>query len=764
MVAYKIEIRGLVQGVGFRPFVYKLALRHNISGHVENNNKGVLVWAEGNKQALGSFMRDIKKEAPAASEVALLEVEENNVQGIAGFRILPSRSYSEEVTEVSPDIAVCDACLGDLKSQPHRLDYPFINCTHCGPRFSIIKALPYDRQRTTMEPFRMCDKCRTEYTDVMDRRFHAQPVACNRCGPSYALHFPDGRVLKSFPAILQQVAQMLDEGKILAIKGLGGFHLACNALDDRAVETLRIRKNREGKPFAVMFSGVKAVKDYLSLNGEEERLLTSWRRPVVLLRTQKPLPYAVSNGLNSVGAMLPYMPFHFQLFEKLKTGALVMTSGNLSGEPVVIDNREALEKLEGITDAILTYNREIYNRVDDSVAMVVNGKERLIRRSRSYAPASVSTGLCTEGIFAAGAELVNCFAIGKGNRAFPSQYIGDLKNPETLSFYEESFRRFSELFRFTPSVVAVDLHPDYFSTRFAMDTGLPVERVQHHHAHVASCMAEHGLDEKVIGVSLDGTGLGTDGKIWGGEFLVCDLEKFERPYHFEYVLQPGGDAVIHQPWRMAMAYLYHYFGAGFLREKGRKFFPGLPRNAFETVLLMLENRLNCPETSSAGRLFDAVSALLQISRETTFHAEAPMRLESVAGEKVTAAYPFSVGNGRVSFRPLFKGLLSDMENGVPVSYMAGKFHQTLAESIGFVVKKTSKETGLKKVALSGGSFQNKILLSKTEQMLERSGFAVYSHHRVPANDGGIALGQLAVAARRRSLIQIKNQKNKTLCV
>ena len=758
-VAYKIEIQGLVQGVGFRPFVYKLALRHAIRGHVENNNKGVFVRAEGRSDALRRFIHEIEKEAPEASQITHINVLEESVIGFDNFSICPSHSFSNEITEVSPDIAVCDACLKDMRSQPHRLEYPFINCTHCGPRFSIIKGLPYDRNKTTMQPFEMCEECRSEYTDVLDRRFHAQPVACNQCGPKYLLHLPGGEIHEDFHTILSKVSSLLDNGKIVAMKGLGGFHLGCDAMNEKAIRLLRLRKNREGKPLAVMFSNMESVKNYLYVSRDEEKLLQNWRRPIVLLRAKKPLPLSVSNGLNTVGAMLPYMPFHYQLFEKLQTPALIMTSGNLSGEPVLIDNNTALEKFDGKVDAILTYNREIYNRVDDSVAMVVNGKERIIRRSRGYVPASVSICQDAEGIFAAGAELVNCFAIGKSNKVILSQYIGDLKNPETLNFYDESYRRFSQLFRFKPSLVAADLHPDYFSSRFAKETGLPVELVQHHHAHISSCMAEHNLDEKVIGVSFDGTGLGTDGKIWGGEFLLCDLSDFERPFHFEYVPQPGGDAVTRQPWRMAVAYLFHYFGEAFLKRHYGKLFSYVEPKAFGILLLMLKNRINCPETSSAGRLFDAVSALLGVCTESSFHAEAPMRLESVADENEEESYPFEFVENQISFKRVFEGLLFDMEKGELLTRMAGKFHQTIVEVIVRTVERLSKKTGINKVVLSGGSFQNKILLAKAENLLRNKGFAVYCHQQIPSNDGGIALGQLVVAAKRRAMKESKNFKN-----
>ena len=479
----------------------------------------------------------------------------------------------------------------------------------------------------------------------------------------------------------------------------------------------------------------------------------SWRRPIVLLKIKKEFAPSVSTGLDTIGAMLPYMPFHHMLFRELDLPAIVLTSGNITDEPIIIDNREAMNILHPIADASLTYNREIYNRTDDSVAFVANKKERLIRRSRSYAPSPVQIKLNAEGIFAAGAELVNCFCIGKGNQAIMSQHIGDLKNLETLEFYNESVERFKRLFRFSPQLAVADLHPDYLSTQYAKEMGIPIILVQHHHAHIASCMAEYQLDEEVIGISFDGTGLGDDGNIWGGEFFICNLNEYERFAHFEYIPQPGGDAVSKHPWRMMLAYLHHYFGDGVIKQFPI-LFEGIEVNEIEAILFLLKSKVNSSLTSSSGRLFDAVSALLNVCRNSTYHAEAPMRLEAIADEKISDYYGFNF-DGKISFRKTFEEMIADLKQGKKISEIAGKFHNTIIEVIIEVAEKMRKQTGLNKVVLSGGSFQNRILLEKAEQRLKEINFAVYSQSGIPSNDGGIALGQLAIAAKRRELGKLK---------
>jgi hydrogenase maturation protein HypF len=513
------------------------------------------------------------------------------------------------------------------------------------------------------------------------------------------------------------------------------------------LQELRLRKAREGKPFALMFQNLDRAKEYLYISDEEEDLMTGWRRPIVLLKSKGLLAPSVSIGLDTVGVMLPYMPFHYQLFDFLKLPAIVLTSGNISDEPVIIDDQEARKVLGKVADAVLTYNRKIHNRTDDSVVFHAGNHSRIIRRSRSYAPSPIPIDLNAEGIFAAGAELVNCFAMGKSDQAILSQHIGDLQNLETLAFYKESVERHRRLFRFKEELAVADLHPDYLSTRYVRELNLPTMTVQHHHAHIASCMAEHGLDEKVIGVSFDGTGLGTDGHVWGGEFLIADLIDFERAAHFEYIPQPGGDAATKHPWRMMLSYLHHYYGPD-VAEHFPFLFRGIDRNEMALILNMLEQGLNSPLTSSTGRLFDAVSALAGICRNTTYHAEAPMRLEAAVQDQPAESYGFDAGD-IISFRQTFDEMIHDLRKEVPAGQIASRFHQTIVSVILKKAEDIRAMTGIRKVVLSGGSFQNRILLASVEERLKGLGFKVYSHIRVPSNDGGIALGQLAVAAKRR---------------
>ncbi|MFK5854664.1 MAG: carbamoyltransferase HypF [Bacteroidota bacterium] len=751
IISKEITIKGLVQGVGFRPSVYRIAIKHNLHGTVVNNNTGVIIIVEGDEKDVTNFISDIPILTPIASSIRSLKVNDKDIVGYTDFKISKSISKSNDITEVSPDISICDDCLTDISSQPNRIDYPLTNCTNCGPRFTIIKDLPYDRSKTTMDIFPMCKKCEDEYTNILDRRFHAQPVACNICGPKYSLYYRDNQI-QNMSTIISTTSRLIDDGKIMAIKGLGGYHLACDAFNSHSVNKLRHIKNRDGKPFALMFKDIDAARMYLNINKKEESLLTGWRKPIVLLNIKTDISSAISIGLNTIGAMLPYMAFHHMLFDQLKTNCIVLTSGNISDEPVIISNESALETFVNICDGIVTYNRDIHNRTDDSVTTIVNNTERTIRRSRGYAPSPLELNLNTEGIFASGAELVNCFAIGKGNQAIISQHIGDLKNLETLEFYEESVTRFSRLFRFKAELVVMDMHPDYLSSRYAEQTGIPSIKVQHHHAHIASCMAESLLDEKVIGVSFDGTGYGDDGNIWGGEFFICDLNEYKRITHFEYIMQPGGDAVTKHPWRMMTSYLYHYFGKDAINN-----FPFL-FNEIDTfdlqiIMDMLDNRLNTPSTSSAGRLFDAVSAMLGVCRTATYHAEAPMQLESVADHTITGSYLYT-SDDIISFKSTFEEIIEDLKNEIPISKISGKFHNTIVNVIVEHAIIIRKDSGINKVVLSGGSFQNKILLEKVEIKLAANNFEYFTQSQIPSNDGGIALGQLAIAAKRREIGKI----------
>lgn len=747
MESLLINIRGLVQGIGFRPFVYLGASRFGIKGHVRNRSDSVSIVAQGPDQALSSFLKYLRENPPPLARMESFTVDEADTEPCSDFRILESEDNPGSVTDISPDLAVCDLCLQDIKEQSHRVNYPFVNCTLCGPRFSIINGVPYDRGKTTMAPFQMCRKCASEYQDITDRRFHAQPVACNDCGPVYSL-FLNNKCICDIDQILENMARLLQNGSIVAMKGTGGFHLACSPLLSGPLSRLRSGKRRDGKPFALMFRDLDTVKEYAEADSLEEQLLLSSVRPIVLLKEKKKFADEVNSGLGTIGVMLPYMPFHFMLFEKLSIPALVMTSGNLSEEPIIIDNDTALDQFTGIADAVLTYNRDIYNRLDDSVTAVFSGEMQTFRRSRGLVPSPVTLPWDVEGIMAVGAELKNCFVLGKGNKAILSQHIGDLKNAETFSFYKESLQRFKSMFRVDPEVVACDLHPDYLSSVFARETGLPIEEVQHHHAHIASCMAEHGLEEPVIGVAFDGTGLGSDGAVWGGEFLLCDLKDFTRFTHLRYTGMPGGDRAAVEPWRMAVSYLYDMAGSSFMDKYGR-LLEGVDPEHIQMAVFALEKNIHCPKTSSAGRLFDAVSAILGLCTKMSFEAEGAMRLEACSNGGLShAAYPWTMGES-IDLRPALSSICTDMLQGKAISDISGRFHMTIVDVIEKTCLAVRKERGFKKVVLSGGCFQNRCIFELSRLNLENAGFVVYTHSLVPCNDGGVALGQLAVAASRR---------------
>lgn len=748
---YEILIRGLVQGVGFRPFIYRLASGYCLNGEVINRTGGVTVTLQCDRETADRFIADIRDLAPPAASIKSVEVRRTETVSYTGFKITPSMDAGENITEVSPDIAVCDDCLGDLVTDPGRLDYPFINCTNCGPRFTIIKSLPYDRAGTTMAPFKMCHRCAAEYRDMSDRRFHAQPVACNSCGPVYTLKVGD-IVVTGITEILQCISHRLEAGGSVAIKSTGGYNLMCDALNEGAVSELRQRKERDMKPFAVMFRDIDAIREYCFVEKDEETVLLSWRRPILILKQKKPLAPQVSSGLNTIGAMLPHMPLHYMLFKIIGTPAVVLTSGNLSDQPIITDDLQAERDLMRVSGCVVSYNREINNRADDSVVRMIGGNIALIRRSRGFAPQPIELNRVAEGIFAAGAEQKNSLCIGKGSQAFMSQFLGDIKNVATYDYYQETYRLFSSLFRFTPSSVVCDMHPDYLSGRFAEElakgSGLPLMRVQHHHAHAASVMAEHGLTRKVIGVIMDGTGYGTDGNIWGSEFMIATASDFERYTHFDYLMMPGGDAAADEPWRMALSCLLSYFGSDY-DLTSVKLFQTIDEKKLTVVREMLVHGINSPLTCGAGRFFDAVSALLMLCTKATFDSEAPMRLESAISGITDDFYPFTISD-TVCLRQTFLEIIRDIDRS-DVSLIAARFHNTMAQIIVDVCIKIRNDTGLKEVILSGGVFQNRYLLEKSLYLLSMNKFKVYTNHQVPSNDGGISLGQLLTAAERRGL-------------
>ncbi|MBE0675387.1 MAG: carbamoyltransferase HypF [Bacteroidales bacterium] len=751
METYRIEIEGLVQGVGFRPFIYKLATSLGLEGTVENLNTGVRIFVNTSNGVIEKFIDALSREAPQQSQVESVRFDRVDTMKFSGFSIISSINLSDEVTRISPDIAVCPDCLADMERQQQRIDYPLVNCTNCGPRFSIIKALPYDRQSTTMSHFKMCPLCREEYGNLNDRRFHAQPVACNNCGPVYSMLI-DGTIVEGTDEIASRAAALVDSGKSIALKGTGGYHILCDATNESAVSTLRMAKGREGKPFAVMCRNIDTAAGLGELSEREVESLNSWQKPVIIVDGGKRVAKSVSNGLGTVGVILPYMPFHYLLFRKLKTDVILFTSANLAEEPVIKDDEEAITGLGQLTSAIIGYNREIYNRTDDSVGRLIAGEVRLMRRSRGFAPTPVRIGSVSEGIFGAGAELSNCFSVGKGKEVILSQHIGDLRNAPTMGFYETSYRRFADMFRFTPQIVARDFHPDYLSSVFAdrlsLQTGAPVNMVQHHHAHIVSCMSENGISGKVVGVAMDGVGLGSDGKIWGGEFMLADRCDFERLAHFEYVTIAGGDSVSFEPWRSALSYLNRY---GLIDTV-----PGnlqlIGMTGPERVKLYVElvrKGINSSEYSSAGRLFDAVAALIGADHTSTFHAEAPMRLESQIVRGVRDAYEFDIRDGVISFEKTFSGIISDMSMGKNPGEISAKFHNSVAKAIVAGVKYCSDSSGVRNVALSGGTLQNRYLTEAVYEELKSHKYSVYFHRNIPANDGGLSLGQVSVAAARR---------------
>ncbi|MCX6251150.1 MAG: carbamoyltransferase HypF [Bacteroidetes bacterium] len=758
-----IHVTGLVQGVGFRPFIHRLAHKYGLTGWVRNTNENVIIWIEGGKGEADHFLETLRTECPEAAIIEDIMTDSVLPEGFTSFQIIKSQDVSEEVTGISPDISVCNDCLEDMENEGTRHDYPFVNCTNCGPRFTIIRDLPYDRKNTTMEPFPLCDHCKKEFEDIEDRRFHAQPVACSVCGPEYRIWISGKEVSSDIHDIIDRSVQILESGGLLAVKGLGGMHLACDPFNDAAVEKLRNIKSREGKPFALMFKNIDCAREYTDISEEEEASLTSWRRPIVLLQQKtknhgttgpvdsyknSALSAKVNAGLESIGVMFPYMPFHHMLLQRVHICAIILTSGNLSSEPILTENEKAINTFSLLVDAVIVHNREIWNRTDDSVVRIINGKERLIRRSRGYVPMPVNTSLNVDGIIAFGAELNNCFCVGKGQKAIFSQHIGDLKGLETTLFYEQTIDRFIRLFRIKPVLAVVDMHPDYISTKTGMNfRDLPVISVQHHHAHIASCMVQHGLDEKVIGVALDGTGYGDDGKIWGAEFMVCDLTGYKRINNFEYIPLPGGDIAAEEPWRMAVSYLYRVFGTSF-RDLKLPFLEELSTAKTQMLVQMIDRKINCPPVSSAGRLFDAVSSLLNLCQVATFPAEGPMRIESVITAGIGERYHFQY-DGPLNFDITIREIVRDILNNVDTGIISAKFHNTIIYAIFENVKKIREQEDINKVVLSGGVFQNAIILSGCEDLLRARDFEVYSHLSIPANDGGIALGQLIIAAKRR---------------
>jgi hydrogenase maturation protein HypF len=758
----RIEIEGSVQGVGFRPFVYRIAQVAGVSGYVLNCSGGVVIEAQGDRPSIESFLTALRDDLPPLARIDEIKMTEIKITlatlcGEQGFVIRESLASDGRFAFVPPDAATCPDCLRELTTPgDRRYHYPFINCTNCGPRYTIIRDIPYDRAKTTMAAFRMCPACQTEYEDPANRRFHAEPNACPDCGPSLALlsaeELASGAVpvFDSRPDVLERTRRLLQQGAIIAIKGLGGFHLACAAADDRAVSLLRERKRRSGKAFAIMVKDLAAARRLCEVTEADRVLLESPRRPIVLMRrlAEGELSANVAPGNDSLGVLLPYTPLHHLLFEESPGyEALVMTSGNLSEEPIVSRNEDAWPRLKSLADYFLLHNREIQTRVDDSVVRAFEGHPYPIRRSRGFAPDPVDLGIPVREVLACGGELKNTLCLTKDHYAILSPHIGDLENVETMEFFREALAHLKRFFRVSPEVVAHDLHPHYMSTRFALEeSGLPAIGVQHHHAHIGSCMADNGLDGRVIGVALDGTGYGTDGKIWGGEFLACDFAGFERRGHLRYIPLAGGDAAVRQPWRCALAYLRDSFGPE-AAALALPLFSEIDSRQIRFVEKMIDRRIQTIETSSCGRLFDAVASILGVRHQTTYEGQAAIELEAAAST-ASGTYPFALTGDacfEVDLRSTIEAIVTEYRSATPLAEISARFHRTMARIVRDGCLRIRESEGLNRVCLSGGVFQNLRLLRHTVEELRVRQFDVFVHRRVPANDGGLSLGQAVVA-------------------
>ena len=751
----EIQVCGIVQSVGFRPFVYSLAQRYGLKGVVRNNQRGVWLDLEGESAALKDFLRDLQAERPVLAAIDSIECRNDlGLKRYRDFRIDQTTAHGAKLLPVAADVATCAECLRELfDPRDRRFRYPFINCTNCGPRFTIIEQVPYDRANTTMRDFEMCAACRAEYENPLDRRFHAEPTACAQCGPQVFLTQtgkPAEVIATAFDAVSQAVL-LLTAGKILAIKGVGGFHLACDAPNEEAVTALRRRKYREDKPFALMARSVEMVKQYCVTSTTEEALLCSVERPIVLLKRRDDctLPDAIAPRVKTLGFMLPYSPLHHLLLETF-AGPLVMTSANISDEPICFEDDDARDRLAHIADYFLNHNRRIHMRTDDSVVRIQTSSRSptVLRRSRGYAPAPIKTALKFERqILACGAELKNTFCLARDAYAFISHHIGDLENLETYTSFTSGIEHFQRLFGLEPTAVAYDLHPEYLSTKYALaleniDTKIGV---QHHHAHVASCMVDNEIAGDVIGVAMDGLGFGLDGRLWGGEFFVANFREAERFAHLDYVPLPGGAKAIREPWRMAAMYLQAVFGdnypsISFVAETGRQ--------KLKTIQRVAASRTNSPETSSMGRLFDAVSSLLCLRDVTNYEGQAAVELEQIANEHADHPYSFEFSNGVINAETVIQTIVADLLDGVPPAIISTRFHAGVASLITSIANRIRDEYKLNRVVLSGGVFQNSILVCATLAQLESAGFEVFTHRRVPPNDGGISLGQAAIADAR----------------
>jgi hydrogenase maturation protein HypF len=759
----RLFVTGRVQGVGFRPAVYRLAQQLGLAGFIFNDTKGVTIEVQGSAKAVSKFVRSFMEDSiiTPLARIKLCQVSETAVvENERKFVIKTSESVGTALSEVSPDMATCGACLEEMRDESDfRYRYPFINCTNCGPRYSIVQTIPYDRPNTTMSVFEMCDKCAAQYKDANDRRFHAQPVACPDCGPKICLTDSSGKTIEQdSDEVIKQTARMLRAGKIVAVKGVGGFHLAVNALDNEAVLRLRERKKRDAKPFAMMADSVEKVKKYAVVSEIAKQVLTSPESPIVLLskKPDNPIAPSVAGGVSTFGFMLCYAPLHWLLFAE-GLDVLVMTSGNISDEPLICRNEIALERLGGVADAFLMHDREIYRQVDDSIVHLIDDEPVLLRRARGYVPTPVSIEAeCEKDILAAGSDMKNTFCYVKANQLIVSEHIGDMEEGSVYRHYADSVEHLGQLFEVGPKVVACDLHPGYFSSQYAASLkDVELVKVQHHWAHIASVLAEYGLGEKVIGLECDGTGYGTDGAIWGCECMIADLESFERFGHLKYYPLAGGDSAAKEAIRPALALLSQAYGDEFELDKFqwllKKIEPNIEKQ--KLVLEQIRKQVNTVNTSSLGRVFDAVAAMVGLGSYNHFDAQLPMALEAVADEKVEQSYDFEVKERagepkQLDLSKMIRQLIDDIRDGVSTTAVSAKFHNCLAAGLCEMAKKARDSNGFGKIALSGGVFCNRYLTNRLIKLLKQADFNVLFNRLVPSNDGGISLGQAAIAAKK----------------
>ncbi|MBI9048411.1 MAG: carbamoyltransferase HypF [Anaerolineaceae bacterium] len=754
MIARKIAVKGIVQGVGFRPFVYTQAIQNKLTGWVRNTSAGVEIEIHGDDTGINGFIRALQNTPPPLSVVDHVQIDEIPFVKYPGFEIKSSKTEDGSFIPISPDMVTCADCQKELFSPDNRrFRYPFINCTNCGPRFTIIKDIPYDRPKTTMSTFPLCKECNEEYENPLDRRFHAQPVACQQCGPTLELLINGESIAAADDAVLT-ARKMLAEGKIVAIKGLGGYQIACDAMNQASLQTLRSRKHRSDKPFALMAFNTDIIQKYVQTNDAELHVLSSSQNPIVILNrlANFTFPDEVAPSQNTYGFMLPTSPLHLLLLEPAPEmpEVLVMTSGNMSDEPIAYQDEDAFQRLSKITDAILTHNRPIHTRTDDSVQRIFNEKPYLIRRSRGYAPNPIRLQDELPPILATGAELKNTFCLLKDKYAFLSHHIGDMENYETLLSFEQGIKHFENIFRAQPESIAADLHPDYMATRYAVartsQESLPLIQIQHHHAHLASVMADNHLPlnhEPIFGLIFDGTGLGTDRTIWGGEMLLGNAAGYQRLFHLQEMPLPGGDAGIKKPSRIALAYLW---------QNQLEWLEDLPvvqsLCADDKTMLnsMLQNQINTPLTSSMGRLFDAVAALIGIRAEVTYEGQAAIELENCMDHADSGVYDIPLDGTQIVLKPLFEQIIGDIYNNIPVSKISARFHRGIAELCLSAAEKVHAQYGSKLIGLSGGVWQNMSLLNLTYSKLTSAGFSCLVHQQVPTNDGGLSLGQSMAAA------------------